>query len=100
MRVVGAPRHFHYGAAAGACGCFQARLHHASVAPRSDAEHYKIAYFFRRSTMGERRAKRALGGGGGGGAAAVEEAELARRRKTVATELVSAQAASGHDLLL
>eukprot|EP00966_Prymnesium_polylepis_P181877 4213408-Prymnesium_polylepis.1 len=34
----GAPCHFRYGAAAGASGCFKARLHHASVEPQSDQE--------------------------------------------------------------
>ena len=41
-------------------GSFRARCHHASVAPKSTAEHLKIAYFFRKSEQGERRAKRAL----------------------------------------
>ena len=45
--------HFEYGAAAGAAGCFNARLHHASVEPQSQAEHLKIAFFFRhRQQMG------------------------------------------------
>ena len=37
MRVVGAKggQVFHYGPAAGAAGCFQARLYHASVLPES-----------------------------------------------------------------
>ena len=30
------------------------------VAPKSDQEHYKIAFFFRKSVKGERRAKRKL----------------------------------------
>ena len=94
MRVVGAPLHFHYGTEAGACGCFKARLYHASVAPESNEEHLKIAFFFRASTMGERRAKRALGG-----SAAMEEGELAQRRKMVATELVATQAANSHELM-
>ena len=62
MRVVGAQRHFDYGGAAGSAGCFLARLHHASVAPRAGCkEHLKMAFFFRRrSAVGERRAKRGL----------------------------------------
>ena len=79
MRVVGADRYFHYGGAAGSSGCFKADLYHASVEPQSASEHLKIAFFFRRSTMGERRAKRALESESGG--------ELVRRRKAVATEL-------------
>jgi len=60
MRVVGSQEHFHYGGEAGAAGCFLAKLYHASVAPKSDQEHYKIAFFFRKSVKGERRAKRKL----------------------------------------
>ena len=55
MRVVaaaGGP--FAYGPAAGAAGCFDARLHHASVAPASAHEHFKMAFFFRRSEKAER----------------------------------------------
>ena len=50
MRVVGASGtpHFSYGAQAGACGLFRARLYHASVLPESPREHLKIAYFFRK----------------------------------------------------
>ena len=80
MRVVGADRHFYYAAPAGASGCFRADLHHASVEPKSDDEHLKIAFFFRSSTRGERRAKRALAEGDEG----VTELELAQRRKVVA----------------
>ena len=47
MRVVGANSSFFYGPAAGASGCFNARLYHASVMPESEREHLKIAYFFR-----------------------------------------------------
>jgi hypothetical protein len=83
MHVVGASRHFGYGAAAGAAGCFKARLFHASVEPASHTEHLKIAFFFRASTKGERRAKRALDAEGGGGAGD----ELAQRRKSIATKL-------------
>ena len=79
MRVVGAARPFEYGAAAGSSGCFRARLYHASVAPTSPEEHLKIAYFFRKSTMGEQRAKRARDSADGH--------ELAQRRKAVATQL-------------
>ena len=67
----------------GACGCFRSRLYHASVDPASPAEHLKLAYFFRASTKGERRAKRTLVGGCAGD----DEEELAHRRKSVATEL-------------
>jgi len=73
MRVVGCERHFHYGPEAGASGCFRARLHHASVEPKSEEEHLKLAFFFRKSSAGERRAKRAKGGD-----------ELAQRRKDIA----------------
>ena len=79
MRVVGAAEHFCYGAAAGDSGCFKARLYHASVEPASEDEHLKIAFFFRKSTMGERRAKRALESESG--------AELVQRRKAIATQL-------------
>jgi hypothetical protein len=48
MRVVGGARHFEYGAQAGAAGLFKARLHHASVPPASEAEHIKVAFFFRK----------------------------------------------------
>ena len=58
MRVVGADQHFEYGTGAGAAGCFDARLHHASVAPRSEEEHLKLAYFFRRDEKAERLASR------------------------------------------
>lgn len=60
MRVVGAAHPFAYDAAAGAGGCFRADLFHASVAPASAEEHLKLAFFFRKSTQAERRAKRAL----------------------------------------
>ena len=49
MRVVGCERHFDYGPAAGSSGLFRARLFHASVAPRSEREHLKLAFFFRES---------------------------------------------------
>ena len=62
MRVVGAKRHFAYGGAAGAAGAFRARLFHASVAPKSEREHLKVAFFFRNSVKGERLAKRSLVG--------------------------------------
>ena len=65
MRVVGACNHFGYGGHAGASGAFRARLFHASVAPMSEREHLKMAYFFRNSIKGERLAKRALAGGDG-----------------------------------
>ena len=48
MRVVGAAGgNFEYGQEAGSCGCFDARLYHQSVAPRSKREHLKVAFFFR-----------------------------------------------------
>ena len=62
MRVVGASRHFAYGKDAGAAGAFRARLFHASVAPTSEHEHLKVAFFFRNSIKGERLAKRSLVG--------------------------------------
>ena len=87
MRVVGADRHFYYAAPAGASGCFRADLHHASVEPKSDDEHLKIAFFFRSSTRGERRAKRALTETDG--AEQLQELELAQRRKSAAaTQLI------------
>ena len=79
MRVVGAHRHFHYGSAAGAAGSFRARLFHASVAPVSEREHLKIAFFFRNSVKGERLAKRALVGVGD-----ASDEMLAQRRIEVA----------------
>jgi hypothetical protein len=80
MRVVGAPFHFEYGPTPGASGCFRARLFHASVAPTSEREHLKIAFFFRSSVKGERLAKRALGGRGRDGA---DDELLAQRRAEV-----------------
>ena len=47
MRVLGAAHPFAYGAEAGAAGSFQARLHHASIPPKSDREHFKVAFFYR-----------------------------------------------------
>ena len=83
MRVVGAPRHFRYGAEAGASGCFRARLHHASLPPPPAAcEHLKIACFFRTCPKGERRAKRGLAAEGD-----VCEQSLAARRRQVTHEL-------------
>jgi len=58
MRVVGAQRHFEYEARAGAAGCFLAQAYHASVPPTSPNEHLKIAFFFKLSERGERRAGR------------------------------------------
>ena len=67
MRVVGAPIHFEYGAEAGQAGCFRARLFHASVAPRSATEHYKLVFFFKGAAKppghDERRRKRASAAG-------------------------------------
>lgn len=83
MRVLGADEYFDYGAEPGAAGCFLAELFHASVAPRVGArECLKIAYFFKASVMGERRAKR--------GRPLREEWEnstVAERRHQVALEL-------------
>ena len=69
-------------APAGASGCFRAHLYHASVEPASTDEHLKIAFFFRKSTRGERRAKRALAEGHESAA----ELELAQRRKMAAAQ--------------
>ena len=82
MTVVGASEHFDYGRAPGSSGCFLARLHHASVAPRVGASPCtKVAFFFKKSDKGERRAKRGL--------ASVNDAEreLARRRQHVVAEV-------------
>ena len=57
MRVVGAKCYFSYAAQAGAAGLFRAKLYHASVAPVSKREHLKIAFFFKASGAGERRAR-------------------------------------------
>ena len=83
MRVVGAPRHFHYGPRPGDAGAFRARLYHASVAPASPEEHLKIAFFFRRSVQGERLAKRGLAGADGARGGVGSEQELAQRRADV-----------------
>ena len=80
MRGVGAPFHIEYGPTPGASGCFRARLFHASVAPTSEREHLKIAFFFRSSVKGERLAKRALGGRARDGA---DDELLAQRRAEV-----------------
>ena len=81
MRVVGAQGAFDYGPRAGDAGCFLSRLHHASVRPRAGVkEHLKMAFFFRKSDKGERRAKRGLG-------AEQLPQELAVRRKHVVGEL-------------
>ena len=47
MRVVGAPFHFEYGPTPGTSGCFRAGLFHASIVPKSEREHLKMAFFFR-----------------------------------------------------
>ena len=83
MRVVGATRNFEYDAAAGGSGAFLARLFHASVEPEGRTEHLKVAFFFRASTKGERRAQRSLAAAGIGG----DEQELAHRRQRVALEM-------------
>ena len=93
MRVVGCDRHFHYGAAAGASGCFLARLHHASVEPESPDEHLKIAFFFRKSTVGERRAKRAMPM-----VEADTASELVKRRQMISTQLGRTALAAEHAL--
>ena len=82
MRVLGAAEPFFYGNQAGAAGCFLARLYHASCPPMSDKEHFKIAFFFRKSEQGERRAKRGLAPN-----SEAAERELARRRKSVVEEI-------------
>ena len=82
MRVVGAQRNFQYGAPAGSAGAFRARVFHASVAPAADtSEHLKIAFFFKASSKGERRAKRVHASAG------MDEAEA---RRHVALELSNA----------
>ena len=97
MRVVGAPGQvFHYAPAAGASGCFKARLYHASVPPVSPEEHLKLAFFFRTSTKGERRVKRALSHVG----ASPSEDELAQHRKRVTAELNGASKPAGPELPL
>eukprot|EP00322_Chrysochromulina_rotalis_P000723 CAMPEP_0115850390 /NCGR_PEP_ID=MMETSP0287-20121206/11940_1 /TAXON_ID=412157 /ORGANISM="Chrysochromulina rotalis, Strain UIO044" /LENGTH=906 /DNA_ID=CAMNT_0003304387 /DNA_START=42 /DNA_END=2763 /DNA_ORIENTATION=- len=59
MRVIGARRNFAYGAEAGAAGCFRARCYHASCPPPADSQEcLKIAFFFRASSKGDRRARR------------------------------------------
>ena len=96
MRVVGAPGGtlFYYGPEAGASGCFRAALYHASVAPVSPEEHLKLAFFFRASTKGERRVKRALSETGASGS------ETARQRKHVTAELGAASVAACSELPL
>lgn len=85
MRLVGAPRTFEYSAPAGSAGVFRARVFHASVSTDT-SEHLKLAFFFRASTKGERRAKRQLAAAGLGGEE-LPPAELAHRRQHVALEL-------------
>ena len=82
MRVVGAQRYFQYGAPAGSAGAFRARVFHASVEPAAEtSEHLKIAFFFKASSKGERRAKRVHASAG------MDEAEA---RRHVALELSNA----------
>lgn len=85
MRLVGAPRTFEYAAPAGSAGVFRARVFHASVSTDT-SEHLKLAFFFRASTKGERRAKRHLAAAGLGGEE-LTPAELAHQRQHVALEL-------------
>ena len=88
MHVMGAERSFQYAATAGAVAVFHARLHHASVAPRPGAdEHLKIAYFFRASTKGERRAKRSFAVEAGSDVSASSEEALAQKRLLIAHDL-------------
>jgi len=62
------------------------RGHHASVEPKPDSqEHLKIAFFFRQSAQGERRAKRSLLAEEG--TLDVHEAALAQRRQRVMHEM-------------
>ena len=84
MRVVGARRFFRYGSQSGDAGCFLARAFHASVQPAAGtSEHLKIAFFFRESYKGERRAKRTLAAEGFAG----DAQELAQRRQRVVQEM-------------
>ena len=86
MRIVGAPRYFSYGPASGDAGAFRARAFHASVEPAAECgEHLKVAYFFRASDKGDRRAKRALAAEGG----ARDEQALAQRRQRVVHEMTA-----------
>ena len=89
MRVVGAPTPFEYDACAGGAGAFLARLFHASVEPApSTSEHLKLAFFFRGSAKGERRAQRALAAAGVGRGA--DQEAIAQRRRHVALEMSAA----------
>ena len=84
MRVVGAARHFDYGPRPGDAGSFRARAFHASVPPPEGTdEHLKVAFFFRASTKGERRAKRLLAAEGIAG----DEQALAVRRQRVVHDM-------------
>ena len=90
MRVVGATHPFEYASAGGGSGAFLARLFHASVEPAPDtSEHLKVAFFFRASTKGERRAQRALAAAGIGG----DQEELAQRRHVAQEMSVAGKAA-------
>ena len=60
-----------------------ARAYHASVAPKEGTtQHTKLAFFFRESIKGERRAKRALAAEG-----VDDDDALAQRRQRVMHEL-------------
>ncbi|KAL3915650.1 MAG: hypothetical protein SGPRY_007138 [Prymnesium sp.] len=84
MRVLGAPINFTYGPEAGSSAAFRARVFHASVAPSAEAsEHLKLAFFFRSSIKGERRAKRGLAAAG----ILDDQGMLAQKRRLVAAEL-------------
>ena len=60
MRVLAAGFDFEYAPQAGAAGCFQAAHFHQSIAPASEREHLKLAFFFRQMRR-QRGAAKALG---------------------------------------
>ena len=47
MRVLAAGFDFEYARLPGAAGCFRAAHFHQSIAPTSEREHLKLAFFFR-----------------------------------------------------
>eukprot|EP00966_Prymnesium_polylepis_P207979 4817661-Prymnesium_polylepis.2 len=97
MRVIGAERDFEYGPGPGerfdsnshawrshlaaAAAAPAASVHHASVAPRSERPHLKLAFFFKKSEKGERRAKRGLSG------QSLSDEQLAQRRRAVTSQM-------------
>ena len=60
MRVLAAGFDFEYAPQAGAAGCFLAAHFHQSIAPASEREHLKLAFFFRQMRR-QRGAAKALG---------------------------------------